>query len=606
MKLKSSCIPLTVLLFILSGCERKPVEKIDLSPASWPEGELEEYTRLETSSNQPKILAEGQRGIVSGTGSALAVRAGLEALKQGGSAADAAIVTSLAQIALNAGLIISYAGIWTMVYYEAETGSVHYLHAGWNTLREETDPLSVPSQTSLGTVISASEAGRSVLVPGYMAGLQATHDRFGKLPFKELFTPSIYFAEQGVELAPFTASVMKGYESAITRTPQMREIFTKENGELHQPGDLFRQPQLAETLKNVASQGAEYMYTGEWGKRLVESVRKEGGKMTLEDLEAYDAIWSQPYHSVYRDYDVYTLGAPSSGGINILEALHLAEIADIPKLGHYTASAEALYWLIQISRTSYYMNDHQMNDIPTPPETLQQFFPGIDFSPESRLKKETAELIWAKLKAMGGWGPMNQDLFQIRNKTGHSAAVVAADEAGNVAAVLHTINGGVHNFVDGVSTSTSGALQQKLIDEIGPGRRLPDPTNPLIVMKGGKPVLAASSIGYGLHEETLQDLINILDFGMNPQEALDAIKFGVPGISRADLRSASERYKQTVVTGQFSEDLLEAVVRMGQEIMPLESVGAGSGIVVVITIDPKTGTFQGGAPKLLNGLAEAY
>ena len=148
-------------------------QRIDLSPKNWPQGELQKYTIFNQQYGQPKPLAESSRAVVSGTSEALAVRAGLEALKQGGSAADAALTTSLAQIALAAGSYVSYAGAMTVVYFEAATGKTYAMNARFNTLLEENDPLSIP--------VSGIPSGRTALVPGFMAGAQALHDRFGRL-----------------------------------------------------------------------------------------------------------------------------------------------------------------------------------------------------------------------------------------------------------------------------------------------------------------------------------------------------------------------------------------------------------------------------------------
>jgi gamma-glutamyltranspeptidase / glutathione hydrolase len=118
----------------------------------------------------------------------------LESLKRGGSAADAVLTTALSQVALNAGATVSYAGILTAVYYDSSSGKVYSLNASWNTPRNETDPLSIPPQ---GTAF-----GRTALVPGFMAGVEALHQRFGRRPFAELFEPSIWLAEQDFPLPP--------------------------------------------------------------------------------------------------------------------------------------------------------------------------------------------------------------------------------------------------------------------------------------------------------------------------------------------------------------------------------------------------------------------
>jgi len=294
--------------FIAINCSTDKSEAVNLSPEVWPDGELEKYFMLNSTVDRPHPMGVGGRGMIVGTTGAPAVRAGLEALKQGGSAADAAMTAALGQIALAAGCWVSYAGIMTMVYYEAETGRVYSMHAGYSTVQEEKEPMTIPK--------SGTPSGRTALVPGFMAGVQAAHDRFGKLPFGQLFQPAIYFAQQGFVIEPLLGYRLEQRKDVLSRLPETKKIFTKENGAFYQEGDLLKQRTVAETLKKIAAQGAAYMYTGEWAKKFVEAVRKEDGRMTLKDLEDYEVIWNEPAHTRFRDYDAYSLGFSSQGGVN--------------------------------------------------------------------------------------------------------------------------------------------------------------------------------------------------------------------------------------------------------------------------------------------------
>ncbi len=188
-----------VLILALPACAAEN-ERVDLSPANWAEGELERYAELGQVDGQDQSefwvnhLATGSSGMVVGVTQPLAIHAGLETLQQGGSAADAAMVTTLSQVALHAGSVVSYAGIMSMLYYDAATGRVYAMNALYDTPSEEKDPLSIPAAGS------GIPSGRTALVPGFMAGVAAVYDRFGVLPFDALFEPPIYFAEQGFHL----------------------------------------------------------------------------------------------------------------------------------------------------------------------------------------------------------------------------------------------------------------------------------------------------------------------------------------------------------------------------------------------------------------------
>jgi gamma-glutamyltranspeptidase/glutathione hydrolase len=559
--------------------------------------------------------------MVAGTIGPLAIRSGVEVLKKGGNAVDAALTTSLAQVSLLAGSNVSFAGIIYMVYYDAKTGKTYSMNAGWNTVQEETDPLSIP--------FPGTPSGRQVLVPGFMAGVQAAHQRFGKLPFSALFEPAVYFAEKGFIVDKMLAVRIKSRDDVIARFPGTKKIFTKENGELYKEGDLLKQPQVAQTLRRVAKEGADYMYRGEWAKKFVRAVRKQGGKITLKDLEDYKVLWPEPTHTTYREYEIFSLGAPGYGGVAIIGAFNLLELADLKKFGHYTRSAKALYQFIQISRVSqlFYYLGSGYRDLR---EIFTKYIPISDFSPRSWISKQRAQLIWEKMQGPS-WHRLNQEIYlalkdsspyddeflkeiekyrkkkiEAREKPGNSDCVVAVDKKGNMAAIVHSINcSGYFGFglmVDGVSIADSGSLYQEFIVKIGAGVRLHGGTNQVIVLKKGKPFLATSCINGGLHEATLQCVYNVLDFNMNPQTAVETPYFMTPALHPAEYN------KQTVGEGQFAEEILKAVREMGQEIkvLPADEQWLQPGLWTGIKIDPRTGKLKGGAPLMVNGVAAGY
>jgi gamma-glutamyltranspeptidase/glutathione hydrolase len=294
------------------GCTRssKPANvSFESSPARWPQHARDRYLALQAFSDGDKV-AVSAKGMVAGTSEPFAVHAGLEALRNGGSAADAALTTALTQVALTAGSTISYAGIMTVVYYDASTNKTFTLNAAYNTIQEEKDPGTIPAM--------GSHSGRTALVPGFMGGVQALHDRFGRLPFAALFGPAVWVADEGVAVGPMVTNLLQAQKRFITRLPETKRIFTKQDGNLHDHGDILRQPELAKTLANVATQGSAYMYSGEWAHRLVDAIKRDGGKMTLEDLSAYRPQWTEPLRMQYRDYEAISLGSPNIGGLHTL------------------------------------------------------------------------------------------------------------------------------------------------------------------------------------------------------------------------------------------------------------------------------------------------
>jgi gamma-glutamyltranspeptidase/glutathione hydrolase len=524
----------------------------------------------------------------------------LEALRQGGSAADAALDTALAQIALTAGSLISYAGVLTMVYYDAESKKVYSLNAGYNTILEEKEPLTIPG-------IGKSN-GRSVLVPGFFAGVQAAHDRFGKLPFASLFGEAIFLADKGFNLDGSLGRRIDSQKSVLTRLPETKRVFTKETGELYKAGDLFKQPQLAETLRKVAALGADYIYQGEWAKKFVAAAQSEGGRMTLADLKAYRPNWSEPLQTSYHGYQVYTLGHPSIGGVNTIEALNLLELADLKRQGHYTTSAQSLYEFIQICRAGYFLSYFA-------PEWVKMYLPGLDLAPESRVKKENARLLWQKMNEPAWQKFMSANKPKIPGRN-HSAGVVAVDAQGNVAALFHSttslgIWGTLGIFVDGISIPDAASIHKAEITKLQAGDRLPDMTDPVIVLKNGQPYLASSAIGSSVHQTTLNNLVNVLDFGMDLKKSIDTPNFKGPffGIAIVGEPPSLQEYKEALAEGDFDEKLVEAVIAKGQDIKLLSKTDAWpqSGLWVAILIDPKTGVRIGATPAgWVNGASAGY
>jgi gamma-glutamyltranspeptidase/glutathione hydrolase len=568
---------------------------VDLSPERWGAEEIERVNGFAESLYTDKPLARGQHGVVTSTTGTPAVRAGLEALKQGGTAADAVVTTALMNVCLAAGGWVSYAGMFDLVYYEAETGEVHNLNASWNTLLEEDDPMSIPATQFAGNA-EWSPSGRTALVHGFMAELEAAHRRFGALPWAVLFEPAIYYADNGIPFTQIHQEYMnRRADTVLSRLPETKALFTKPDGSFYGQGDLFKQAALAGTLRKVAEQGASYMYSGPWADKLVAAVQADGGKMTMADLEGYEVIWQEPVRSSFNGYEVYGHGTPAYGGTNMVEALNVAEAAGIVDMGYYADAPEAFFWLSQITQLGGLSYAAMM------PEIAEQLPEGLDLGLEARASKERAARLW-ELRSSGEFPGV---VTPKKPDPKHSDAIVAIDRWGNVAAVVHTINtsawGETGINVDGISIADAAAFQQPVIAAVGPGSRLPDPTQPALVLKDGKPVAAIGSIGSGLHQKTTTVLLNLLGYGKNIKQAIDAPSHHNPGFS--------PEASAVVFEGDFSDELLTAVGEMGLEVKVVPNTFADRGPrgwVIGATIDPETGERQAAASYIMNALAMGY
>lgn len=569
---------------------------VDLSPKSWPAGEYARYLKAQGVDRTTAGSAQGKQGAVTVAYGGLAARAGLEALKQGGNAIDAAMTTALTQVALTMGAPISYFGIMSLVYYEAKSGKTYTMNAEWNTVAGETDAASIPGAIDFSSTEAlqgtGAPSGRTALVGGFMKGVEAAHKRFGKLPFASIFAPAIHVAEEGMPVTAQLETVFKFRDKDIRRLPETRATLVKPDGSAYAEGDLFRQPKLAETLRAVASEGADYMYGGAWGEKLVTAIQADGGKMTLDDLKNYQILWADPLVADLRGgYSLHTSPAPNFGGVSIVEAQNLADAAGLCGGAHWTKSSEQLKKALEIT---------QLFGISMfPKEAQAAIYPGIDFSDASRVTKPHAAALWQQIeggKTFTKWK---------RTTPMHSDDVVAVDSEGNMAAITHSINcvnwGKTAIVVDGISIGDPASFQQAAIARVTPGERLPAPTETGVLLKDGVPVVAFASMGAGLHQRTFQGLLNFTCFGMTVEEAINTPDFFLPSV---DPKTGETTL--VVPEGRFDHKILDGTGYAWRE-MPLEEARlGGEGKWVAISRDPKTRMLHAASHNRNNSDAVAF
>ncbi|WP_129793956.1 gamma-glutamyltransferase [Sphingosinicella sp. CPCC 101087] len=566
-----------------------------LAPSAWSDADRERFWSIQQAALPGNPSATGTRGAVSTALNGLAARVGEEALRQGGSAVDAVMSAALAQIVLGGGAVISAFGILALMHHDAASGETTSLNAGWNTVRGETDALSIPGKINpagdgMANMIGDSEpSGRTAMVGGFMRGLEAAHRRYGKLRFARLFDAAIELAEDGFTVPPGLARYIDVRKDDLARLPETRAVFFKADGRPYGEGDKFRQPALAETLRRVASEGADYMYTGAWAARCVEAVQRDGGKMTLEDLAAYQPIWSDPVTIERQGYTLALLGEPCEGSVNLIESLNLTEAAGIREIGHWSTSAESLVCLAKCCAAMGGMRYDS-------PEEQQAAFPGIDMSRTSRLTRDHAAALWSRLE--------EGSPIRLIPRGTHSDVVVAIDADGNMAALCHSINcliwGKTAIVVDGVSVGDPASYMQSMVAATPPGTQLPNPIEVGLVLKDGRPEIAWSSMGVGLHYQTTQSLLNVIDFGMTVEQAANAPRLLLPISPDGSQRELTLR----VIDGEFPSELLDATGVEIKAISPAEARFA-QGLWVAVQRDPDTGMLSAISPSYTNGQATA-
>ena len=537
------------------------------------------------------VAAVGDSGAVTVAYGPFAARAGLAVLQHGGNAMDAALTTAVTQVAVTAGAPVSYFGIMALVYYDAKSGRITTMNAGWNTIKGDTDPLTIPGSIDFGPhVLGTAVSGRTALVGGFLKGVESAHRRFGKLPWKTLFEPAIWVARRGMPVNGTLAHHFEERAPDLARLPATRAILLKPDGSPYREGETFRQPALARTLEAIAGRGADYMYRGPWADRLVAAVLADGGRMTREDLAGYDVIWSDPLVARVGDIDIATLPVPNDGGVALIEAQQLALAAGLGRGEPWSRSGATLKqaMAIALARTVTYLPD----------QIQAQRYPGVRFDAGSRVTAANAQAYWPFLAR--GDTPM-----PVASAPKHSDDVVVIDAQGNMAAITHSINcvfwGKTAINIDGISIGDPGSYQQALIAKTGPGKRLPDPTETGIVLQAGTPVLAFASMGSGLHERTLQGLVNVFRGGMTVDQAIDAPDFFIPSYD-----AAAGGMVLPVPAGRFPLAVLEASGVRYREITTEQMRLGGEGTWIAISRDPVTRRIRASSNNRNNSTALAY
>lgn len=510
-----------------------------LYPQNWKQHKLEDYEKLDADLDRPRQLVTGGKVISAGLLSARAVAASQEVLKQGGSAADAALAGMMTEITISAGRFVSFAGIMSVLYYNSETNKVENLSAGYG----------------MPKILSESGLGSGVLIPGFMAGVEALHKKYGRLPFAAIFEPSIGFAENGFVMDERLGRHIKLAEKTLTSLPGGRQIFLKPDGTLYKEGERFVQPQLAQTLRQVAEKGAAYMYSGDWGQKLIELVWQNKGGLSQMDLNHYKAFWEEPFSMDYKGTTLYVPGKSDLGGAEVLEAMSVVQNEKyFENYGDPNSSLPFLYWLMRVTAVS---RDMSMS-------MFARALYGLAADPVERVSNTNIADLQAFLK--------KKRAPNVEYKTAsHSSAFIVADAQGNIVVAEHTMNtelwGSTGFFVDGVSISDSAFIQAELVEMSSKLEHLPNIMNPVLVMKDQRPYILSSCINSALLEHTVQHLIDLIDLDLNPFESLQRSKF--------DGKSLVKGFKNELSPNQYSDEFVKKLSEMGVTINVTQDASPG-------------------------------
>lgn len=486
----------------------------DLAPHAWPYAERIAAEHAEGTPWPTHARAVSSRtSLVAATMSPLSVLAGLQALRAGGSAADAVTVTALTQIVAALGSYVSFAGTLQLLHFSAATGRIDSLNAGWNTWSAETDPASIPvcdlAPLPFHKSATSGAEGRKTLVPGFMAGLAAMHQRLGRLPWATLFQPAIAYADHGIVLSPMLLSYFPARGKYLARTAEGRAFLHQCGHDSPSAGDRFRQTSLAHTLRAVAEQGAAYMYSGDWGRQYVAAIQREGGCASLDDMDRYRPTWEEPLTTTFCGATVAVPGACVHSAARILQALNLAAALGLAQAPPYFQDPQSLRTLTRILHVTALdtLNPPSWRDW----KRRHQLDPDHLSAPCDHAAPAYAGALAA---ALASTPPDTPQAIPPPSPPAHSDAIVAIDAEGNIAALVHTINtlpwGSTGIVVGGIPVSDAAGFQQSAIAAAGPGARLPTGMAPLLALRENRPVLALAAIGASLVPETLRLALGVL------------------------------------------------------------------------------------------------
>ena len=294
---------------------------------------LEEALRQFLRSDVSGRTLQSDAGLVVAD-SELASEAGIAILKRGGNAVDAAIATAFALSVVDQASSGLGGGGFMVIYRAKDRKSfaLDFRETAPQASRKELymkDGKAVPSLSLTGAL--------AVAVPGEVAGLIEARKRFGTLSLATLVAPAIKLASDGFPLDATLRIAIERQQSGMKQFADLGRVFMP-NGQLPNQGDLIRQVDLAETLKEIAQRGSEVFYQGRIAAAIVETIKNNGGVMTLEDLKNYKAVWREPLIGTYRNHTVITMPPPSSGGVAILEMLNILEGYKLDQLQHNSAA----------------------------------------------------------------------------------------------------------------------------------------------------------------------------------------------------------------------------------------------------------------------------
>ncbi len=503
----------------------------------------------------------------------LATQAGLDVLKRGGNAADAAVAMA-AVLNVVEPMSTGIGGDAFVLVYTAKTRAISALNASGRA--PAAAALDYFKKKNIGFI--PDDGMLPVTVPGALDGWSLIAERFGTMPLGALLAPAIDYAENGFPVAEKTAHEWWKASGKLSAHPNSAGYLI--NGRAPRAGELFRQPALAASLKTIAAEGKDVFYRGALAREIVRFSEANGGLLSLDDFAQHTSTWVEPIQTDYRGYDVIEM-PPNTQGMTVLQMLNILERYDLKSLGF--GSAEYVHLLVEAKKLAFADRDRYLADqdaVRLPTEKLIS----------KSYAAERAKLIDA---ARAGEYPPG-----LAARSGDTQVFCAVDREGNAVSFINSL---FESFGCGLVGGSTGimlhnrgklfALDAAHLNCVAPRKRPMHTIMPAMVFKDGRPLLIFGVTGAHMQPQgQVEMLVNMIDFGMPLQQAMDA-----PRINHLD------GFDVALEPG-FSPETRAALARKGHRIVGEANFGGSQGIL----IHPEHGTLLGGSDPRKDGCALGY
>lgn len=522
-----------------------------------------------------RSMVIGKRGIVAASQS-LASLAGLDILKQGGNAVDAAVAAA-AVLNVVEPMSTGIGGDAFIMVYLAKEKKLAALNASgrapYNLTREKV--------FKAGYKEIPLEHLMAVTVPGAFDGWCEVLEKYGTKSLEEVLQPAIYYAENGFPVTEIIQRAWKENEEKLSKFPDTKRTYLV-NGRAPEVGEIFIQKNLANTFKKLAKGGRDAFYRGEIAEAIVKFSEENGGYFSMKDFEDHTSTWVKPIFTDYKGYRLFEC-PPNGQGIAALEMLNILENMDLKSLGHN--SAEYLHYLIEAKKLAFadigkWVGDPEFNELPIDKMTSKKYAT----NQFKRIDKDKA------LRHLNSGIPGNGDTIYL----------TVMDKDNNAVSFINSI---YYGFGSGITAGETGiclqnrgalfSLEEGHVNVLEPHKRPFHTIIPAMVFKNGEFFMTFGVMGGSMQPQGhVQVLLNIVEFGMNIQEAISAPRFR----HVSDLRIMLEP--------EIGEEVRDELLKKGHEIIPHVpfSYGGGQGII----FNKDTGVKMGGSDPRKDGMAVGW